>query len=560
MTTSSRLDVPFTSTGARLLLDGRRIPMDETLLSIFKHQVAQSGDGPAVHFLGREFSWREFDDASDAFAAALQDGGIRARDRVAIQLQNSPQFLIALLGIWKAGGAAALIGPMYRVAETKQLLQISGAVTLITQIENWQRDGHEAIRDTGVVRVITSDLRDWAGVVPPHLDATARLDNPSDTDDFTNLVEQFAGRAPESMPCSPADHAIVAFTSGTTGPAKGTHTVHSNLLHGSAAWTNCYGVDHDSHVMLSLAPYVHITGVIGNIGAWIWSGCSMVILPRFNPAHALQLVEELRVTWTVGAATVYTALLQTRETRDFDTSSLDILISGGAPIPATLEARLADAFGADLRPGFGMTETTTAATVTYAGQPVRVDSESGIVSVGQPTTGVSIRIKGDGGEILGPQESGEVLVHGPNVIDGYWENPEESAKTFEDGWLHTGDVGFLDEDGWLYLVDRTKNMIIASGYKVWPREVEEVIYRFSNVKEVAVIGVPDAYRGETVKAFVSLRDPNTEIDHGALIAHCREVLAAYKVPRLVEVIAELPKNANGKIQHLELRKRHEAAS
>lgn len=554
MTNQPEITAPFTSHGSRLLLDGRRIPFDETLLSIFAQRVDDFGDRAAVHFLGRDFSWRELDSSSDAFAVALQDQGFQPGERVAIQLQNSPQFLAALIGIWKAGGAAALINPMYRVAETKQLLQISGATTLITQLENWQRDGHEAIANTGVSRVITSDLRDWAVVVPDQLNQAPRLPNVDDAEDFTGMVERFAGRTPAAVPCLPQHTAIIAFTSGTTGPAKGTHTVHSNLLHGSASWTNCYGVDHESHVMLSLAPYVHITGVIGNIGAWIWSGCKMVVLPRFDPIQALEIVEALRVTWTVGAATVFTALLQVADKANVDTSSLDILISGGAPIPATLEGRLTEAFGADLRPGYGMTETTTSCTVTYAGQRVRVDAETGVVSVGQPTTGVSVRIKGEDGRILGPHETGEVLVSGPNVIDRYWENPAESSKTFEKGWLHTGDVGFLDADGWLYLVDRTKNMIIASGYKVWPREVEEVVYRFDNVKEAAVIGVPDEYRGETVKVFVSLRDPQQTLDDKVLIAFCRENLAAYKVPRLIEVLDDLPKNANGKIQHLELRK------
>lgn len=548
---------PFTSTGPKLLLDGRSIPADRTLLSVFLERVAADADRVALHFLGREFTWNELDRWSEAFAAHLREVGVRPGDRVAVQLQNSPQFLIATLATWKLGAAVALVGPMYRVTETRSLLLISGATLLITHIDNWESDGREAIDGTSVTRVITTDLRDLGAVIPESLDTEPRLEDPADADDFAMILRERAGsRVPSAGHAVPEDVAIIAFTSGTTGPVKGTITRHRNLTHGTASWTSCSGLDHHSHVMLSIAPYVHITGLVGNIGAWIWSGCTMVSQPRFDPVGALRLVERHGVTWIVGAATVFTALLQADAKHDFDTATLVSLVSGGAPIPATLEQRLLDAFGADLRPGYGMTETTTAGTVTFAGQRARIDSDSGVISVGQPATGISIRIRGEGDEILGPGAPGEVLIKGANIVDGYWELPEESSRTITGGWLHTGDVGFLDEQGWLYLVDRTKNMIIASGYKVWPREVEEVLYTFPNIREAAVIGVPDDYRGETVKAYVSLRDPEAGIAIDALEAHCREQLAAYKAPRIIEVIEELPKNTNGKIQHRELRRRH----
>ncbi|MGO1542788.1 MAG: class I adenylate-forming enzyme family protein [Gulosibacter sp.] len=550
-------DTPFTSVGPKLLFDGRSVPTDQTLLTVFARRAVEAKDRVALHFFGRDFTWSELNESSDAFAAYLEVSGIGSGDRIAVQLQNSPQFLIATLAAWKVRAAVALIGPMYRVEETRHLLSLSGAKLFITQIDNWETDGREAIEGTEVHRVVTSDLRDMAITLPERLNTGPRPTNPTDSTDFLELLDQYAGQSPKTSGYAmPEDLAVVAFTSGTTGPAKGTLTRHRNLLHGVSTWTSCYGVDHDSHVMLSLAPFVHITGVVGNIGAWIWSGCKMVSQPRFDPSESLKLVEEQRVTWTVGAATVYTALLHAHGQHAYDTTTLVSLISGGAPIPATLEQRLLDAFDAELRPGYGMTETTTAGTLTFAGQRPRTDPETGVISVGQPVTGVSVRIQGDDGEILGPGESGQVLMKGPNVIDGYWQSPEDSAKTFVDGWLRTGDVGFLDEDGWLYLVDRTKNMIIASGYKVWPREVEEAIYKYPNIREAAVIGVPDDYRGETVKAYVSLRDKDADFDTKALTSFCREHLAAYKVPRLIEVISEVPKNSNGKIQHLELRKLH----
>ena len=260
------------------------------------------------------------------------------------------------------------------------------------------------------------------------------------------------------------------------------------------------------------------------------------------------------MTWTTGAATAYIALMQAARKQPRDVSSLRALGSGGAPIPTEMANAIEEVFGVKLQPGYGLTESTAAVSSTPAGVDPLVDPESGIISVGLPMFDTQLRIEGPDGTEVPAGERGEVCLKGCGIISGYWRNEEASRATFRDGWLRTGDIGFVNEDGWLFIVDRTKNMIIASGYKVWPREVEDVLYRHPAVSEAAVVGVPDDYRGETVSAFVSLADGGAQRPTAEeLIAYCKESLAAYKVPRRITFMDELPKNFNGKIQHRDLK-------
>lgn len=520
---------------------------DPTLVDMFARNSAASGSDVALRFFDATFTWHELDDASDAFARYLSTVGVTRGDRVALQLQNCPQFLIALVGTWKRGAAVVLIGPMYRTEETHEFLRKTSPLVLVTHPELWVDVGREASEDTTVAHVVTTDHRDLLPADRPEL---VRFE---DTTIFRDVLGDFAtGDDPRQLP-STDDLAVIAFTSGTTGSAKGSRTLHRNLSFAATRWTASSGVTGPGHVLLSVAPYVHITGTVANIAAWLVTGCEMVQMYRFDPARAIDLLIAHKVTWMVGAATVYIAMLQAAEQRPPHAYTIRTMLSGGAPIPWPLVERLRATFGAELGPGWGMTETTTLGTTTPHGEPIRRDDDTGVISVGTPSPGVAIRIVDESNTPLPARSHGEVLISGPNVVDGYWDDPAESEKAIVDGWLHTGDVGFVDEDGWLYLVDRTKNMIIASGYKVWPREVEEVLCRIPGVREAAVIGVPDEYRGETVRAFVA-PSSNAQLDTDAIIAFCRDHLAAYKVPRIVSVIEEIPKNTNGKVQRDELRR------
>jgi long-chain acyl-CoA synthetase len=347
--------------------------------------------------------------------------------------------------------------------------------------------------------------------------------------------------------------AVLTYTSGTTGPAKGAMNTHGNIVHGARAFRDGARLDGDD-VVLGIAPLFHVTGLVAHIAVALLVPMPLVLGFRFDAGEACRLAERHRATFTVAAITAYIAILDAPEAAACDLGALTKAYSGGAPVSPASAAAWEQRTGVPLHPVYGLTETTSPSHLVPLGVRPPVDPGSGALSVGRPVTGTEARIVGPGGETLGPGETGEIAIRGPQVVPGYWRNPEATAHTFPDGELRTGDVGLVDEDGWFYVVDRLKDLINASGFKVWPRDVEDVLYRHPAVREAAVVGVPDAYRGETVKAYVSLRD-GADADADALIAFARERLASYKYPREVEIVAELPKTASGKILRRELRAR-----
>jgi long-chain acyl-CoA synthetase len=295
-----------------------------------------------------------------------------------------------------------------------------------------------------------------------------------------------------------------------------------------------------------VAPLFHVTGFeVQMLGAFA-AGAAQVLTYRFQPAVVLDAFLEHRPTFIVGAITAFIALMNQPDATQAHFASFDRLYSGGAPIaPAVVEA-FARRFGRSIRSSYGMTELTAPSHLAPAEGTIPVDPRSGALSVGVPMPGIDVIVVDDLRRPLGPGAHGEVVVRGPGVMAGYWRKPAETEEVLVGGWMHTGDIGFFDEAGWFYLVDRKKDMISASGFKVWPREVEDVLYAFPGVREAAVVGAPDAYRGETVIAFVSA-EPGAALDVAALGQFCRERLAAYKCPAAINILPELPKTASGKI-------------
>ena len=280
----------------------------------------------------------------------------------------------------------------------------------------------------------------------------------------------------------------------------------------------------------------------------------MVLAYRFDPTETLRLIEKHRTTITVAAITAYLAMQRDDALERYDISSLTKAYSGGAPIPPATVDEFRARTGIGLRSAYGLTETTSPSHLTPLGKHPPTDETTGALAVGIPVFNTGSRILDEDGRALPPGEVGEVVISGPQVIPGYWEQPEETANAIRDGELFTGDVGKVDDEGWLYIVDRKKDLINAAGYKIWPREVEDVLYQHPAVYEAAVVGAPDEYRGETVHAFISLK-PGVGVDPDELIAFCREEMAAYKVPRVVEIVDEIPKTTSGKILRRELRER-----
>ncbi|MDT4935339.1 MAG: long-chain acyl-CoA synthetase, partial [Pseudonocardiales bacterium] len=350
---------------------------------------------------------------------------------------------------------------------------------------------------------------------------------------------------------SPLDVALLTYTSGTTGPSKGAMSSHANLAYQVVNGFQWSGLDEGSSV-LTVAPLFHITGLGLHAALALGNGLPMVMTYRFEPGTVLDLIDRHEPTYAVGAITAFIALLDARPGSGATLGKLATVYSGGAPVPFEVVERFEKATGRYIHNIYGLTETTSACIGVPLGADAPVESRSGALSVGVPMGGTTVTIVDDAGVAVPPGEEGEIVVSGPQVDAGYWHRPDETAKAFQADGVHTGDIGVMDPDGWVYVVDRKKDLVVVSGYKVWPRDVEDVLYRHPAVKEAAVVGRPDSYRGETLHAYVSVRS-GTLVTEDELRALCREHLSAYKVPARYFFVDEIPKTTTGKIMRRTLR-------
>ena len=527
---------------------------DESMLSAFRRTATRVPDRTATLYFDTPVSYRELDRLTDALAAGLHSEGFEPGERLAVYLQNVPQFLIAMVATWKAGGIMVSVSPMLKHSELRAQLTDSGAAALITFESLWHEIAYDVVPDTDVRIAITTSELDFLDEIPPLLRDAARRRDPG-TLDLVDLLERHRGNAPPAPPAAatPRDIAFLTYTSGTTGPSKGAMNSHGNVVFNARCYREWIGLD-DDDVVFGLAPFFHITGLVGHLAVAMLVGMPLVMTYRFDADASLELIERHGATYTIGAITAFIALMNAPTADRRDLSNLTKICSGGAPIaPATVEA-WERKFGAYIRNIYGLTETTSPSHCVPFGRRAPVDPESGALSVGVPVFNTLVRVVDDAGHDVPAGEIGEFVTSGPQVVSGYWNRPEETEHAIPGGALHTGDVGLMDGDGWFYLVDRKKDQINVSGYKVWPRDVEDALYGHEAVREVAVVGVPDDYRGETVKAFVSLR-PGESVTADELIAYCRERMAAYKYPRQIEFVDELPKTASGKVLRRELRDR-----
>jgi long-chain acyl-CoA synthetase len=528
-------------------------PEFASALDMFRASAARVPESPAVRYFDGVLTFAGLDEASDALAAGLLDRGLSRGDRVALYLQNVPQFVVALLGAWKAGATAVPVNPMNKHQELDLLLRDSGAAVLVCLEGLYDAVARDVVPGTGVRLVLTTselehqrrdDARLFAGV--------SRLDCGGAVD-LTGFIDAHRGRRPPPVSPGPDDVAFLTYTSGTTGPPKGAMNTHGNVVASSQAYREWCRLG-PQDVVLGLAPLFHITGLVGHVTLALLLGVPLVLFHRFEPAVAVDAVREHRPTFTVGAITAFIALMNAPGADREALATLAKIWSGGAPIPPSTVAAFEERFGHYIHNIYGLTETTSPSHGVPHGAEAPVDAGSGALSIGVPMYGTVAYVVGDDGAALPSGETGEIVIRGPQVVPGYWNRPDETAHAIPGGALHTGDVGYVDDAGWFYIVDRKKDQINAGGYKVWPREVEDVLYEHGAVREAAVVGVPDAYRGETVKAFVSLRaDQHTTPDE--LVDFCRARMAAYKYPRAVEVLDELPKTVSGKLLRRELRSR-----
>jgi long-chain acyl-CoA synthetase len=517
------------------------------MLRVFADAVAHAPDAPVMVYFDRTISFAQLDAESDALAVWLTAKGIGKGDRIVIIVQNIPAFAQMALAAWKVGAVPVPCNPMYRASELARLYADSEPRLVLCE-ESSAAESVEAIALAGLkdcallVATPGHGLAEQPSVLPRSCPDVAG-------DRIDDVIERHLGQKPAPIRLSPEDLGLILYTSGTTGVPKGAMITHGNIAFSSEVIRNWCDLGADDGI-LAIAPLFHITGFICHLGASFTAGSPMVMSYRFEVGTILDAVRTHRPTFIIGAITAFNALQNHPEVKPEDVASLTKAYSGGAPIPPALRGSIRQSLGLIIHPCYGMTETTSPAIFTPLGSepPFRDDA----MAIGVPVPSTEVIIVDEQGQPCPIGEPGEVLMRGPQIMQGYWRQPEATAEALESGWMHSGDVGFTDEDGWFYLVDRKKDCIIASGFKVWPREVEDVLYAHPSVREAAVIGVPDEYRGENVKACVSLIE-GTSAEADELATWCRERLAAYKVPRIVEIMADLPKTITGKIRRAELR-------
>ncbi|MEU9102004.1 AMP-binding protein [Streptomyces sp. NPDC048361] len=521
-----------------------------TVLDSFRAAVARAPQHTALAYFDGRLSYREVDALSDSVAGHLAGRGLSRGERVALMLQNTPHFVIALLGAWKAGAVVVPLNPMYKSGEVTHVLHDADVAALICSDRAWE----EYLRDTAAGSPVRIALTACALDLQSRNDARVlgfeRLPVPAGADDLVAVARQGIA-APDDRQPGGDDTALISYTSGTSGTPKGAMNIHRALTYQAERQRTGHPVAEGSGYF-ALAPLFHITGMVCELATCLANAGTLILTYRFHPGVVLDAFTEHRPAYTVGPSTAFMALAATPGVTRDHFASFRIISSGAAPVPPALVEQFRAGFGPYIRNGYGLTECTAPCASVPPEKEAPVDPASGTLSVGVPGPQTVVRIVDLEGNEVPFGEQGEIVVRGPQVVPGYWGRPDATAEAFPDGELRTGDIGFMDRDGWLYVVDRMKDMINASGFKVWPREVEDVLYTHPAVREVAVVGVPDAYRGESVKAYVSLR-PGAEVAPAELTAYCKERLAAYKYPREVAILAELPKTTSGKILRRELR-------
>lgn len=540
------------------------VTVHPNLVAMADAAVALGRDREAIDYYGWRATHGDLDRLSRGFAEYLRRRGLRPGDRVAVYLQTSPHFIVAALGIWRAGGVVVTMNPMYRQREVAHLLSDSGAVGVVSSQLGY-REVISAVRNPEVlpIAVVTSEV-DVLSELDARVFVELREDPIEGVDDLMTVAGQGlhqAGAAEGPVGSAPdetagfepgsEDLAVLCYTSGTTGPAKGAMLSHGNLATAVARNAQWLGTGADS-VLFGAAPLFHVVGLVLELLHLLQTAGRLVLTYRVVPEVVLELVAQHRPVFVVGPPTLYAALMACPEPDPATFASVTRAFAGGAMLPPAIVEEFQRRFSVYLNNGYGLTETCGACVFAIPNRPARVDPATEAMSNGVPLPDTEVRIVGDDGRPVPVGERGEIQVRGPVVTRGYWRQPEETATAVVDGWFRTGDVGFFDDEHVLYCADRIKDMIVASGFKVWPGEVEQVLYSQGTVQDAAVVGVPDPYRGETVKAVVTLK-PGAQTTAESLIAWCREHLAAYKVPREVEIREQLPRNVAGKILRRELR-------
>lgn len=531
------------------------IKYDEiTVVHGFERSAKEFPNKDALIFIDAKITFKKMQSMVNKIANALLDMGVKPGDKVAMLLPNMPQIVIGSYAAWKIGAVVVMNNPLYTDHELEYQLNNSESTVLITMDLLGPR--MIALRPkTQVKKIIIAHIRDHLGFPKKQLlpivakDKHKDIPPTPDVFEWTDLLKKYTDKDPGIM-AKFNDLANLQYTGGTTGVSKGVMLTHKNLacnLQQINAWFP--GFKRGELTSLGVLPYFHSFGLTTVMNLCLWQGWTQVLIPRPEPGAILEAVVKHKVNFFPAVPTMYVGLLNHPKIKDSDISSIRGCFSGAAPLPIEVIKEFEAKTGAQICEGYGLSETSPVATINpYGGKTLQ-----GSIGLPVPDTELKIVDLEEGTKEMPAGQEGEVCIRGPQVMSGYYKMPDETAKTLRDGWLYTGDIGKMDENGYFYIVDRKKDMIIAGGYNIYPRDIDEVLFEHPKIMEACAIGVPDKYRGETVKVFVVLK-PSESMTEQEVIDYCKTKLAAYKVPKIVEFIDSLPKSNVGKILRKELRK------
>ena len=525
------LDVPRTSVYYNLEVSAHRFP-----------------DKTSIDFYGTRISFREFQRQTEVLAGFLQSRcGVAMGERVLLYAQNGPHFMIGYYAILRADAVVVPVNPMNRSEELRHYVEDAGARVIISTQELWERIA-PLVGTTLLDHVVLGAHAEYVDPLtdlplPDFVRAPAAIPAYGGVVPWREAIA--AGLVPNEHRAGPDDLAVMPYTSGTTGKPKGCMHTHSTVLATSTAYSHWRAATSGS-VVLAALPMFHVTGMQSGLNMPVQTGCTSVVLSRWDRACAAMQIERTRVTGITGITTMMVDMLAWPDLDRYDLSSLVTLGGGGAAMPEALAKKLAERFGLEFVEGYGLSETMAPSHINPAHRPKR---QCG----GIPIFGVDSRVLDpDTFRECGPREVGEIVMRGPQVFKGYWKQEQATREAFveHDGesFFRSGDLGYYDEDGYFFITDRLKRMINCSGYKVWPAEVEAMLYAHPDIQEACIIGARDAYRGETVKAFIVLKAAaRGRVKAEDIIAWAQEKMATFKVPRVVQFVEELPKTATGKV-------------
>ena len=525
----------------------------EPLYALLDDAAARFCNRPCVNFLGKSYSYAEISDLVNRAAQGLQQIGVKKGTRVGLCLPNSPYFVICYYAILKAGGTVVNFNPLYVSREIEQQIEDSGTEIMVTlDLRQLYPKIAHALDTTCLRKVVVCSMSDILPAVKGLLFSILKRSElasiPEDLRhiDYDMLVKTDGAPDPVAIDIH-NDVAVLQYTGGTTGVPKGAMLTHSNLMANTRQLQKLVTAVEGEERILAVLPFFHVFAMTAIMNHGIAMGAELILLPRFELEQVLKTIDSRKPTIFHAVPTIYTAINGQEDLEKYDLTCLKFCISGGAPLPTDVKRQFEERTGCFLCEGYGLTEASPVVAVN----PFDGTAKDGSIGRLLPATSVKFLALDPPHNEVKQGEKGEVCVRGPQVMTGYWERPEETAKILRDGYLHTGDVGYCDEDGFLFLVDRLKDLIICSGYNVYPRVIEDAIQMHPAVAEVTVVGVPDDYRGETPKAFVKLNAGAT-LTESELGQFLEDKLSPIERPEFIEFRDELPKTMIGKLSKKEL--------